>query len=528
VLRALIERYLDNLTDERAFDSTLIALLAGDGFFDIHFSHGPFEFGKDFVAKLVEDGVTYQYAIQSKLGDINLSQWRRVREQMLETVTNNLGGPSFDEALPRRSILVLTGRLKGGAQPDFNEFVTFAESLRADRAVLPPWDRESLVEMMLQSGPERLFNSAADAVTYGRFFRIYADVVDGSVKVNDVEKHFETRLVTAGNVADRIATVGLEAHLLADAARSRGRADVALQIMLSTVRAVAHEIQSAGSGDALLSTLLATASADVGAAATTLADRYLRAASGAGTLRDVVSGIGLFATYPVLCAQLMDALVLRHFFADDLGAPAALAKLVASEPGCTHPISDRYAVSIVWSALVLCTNGYRKESHQLLRECAIWLVDRYWNDGAGLAPSDASEQEELAQLLGGPFSGVEISGAPGSVLACALMDLACFLNDEEVYAGLRADILAADICPRYYQICDTPGQFEYCAPDIVRIPNVQFREHMTQFNTFEHGGHLRGDAEPRLATVLGPRTYIAASLLLRDRYFPKLWPILRA
>jgi hypothetical protein len=113
----------------------------------------------------------------------------------------------------------------------------------------------------------------------------------------------------------------------------------------------------------------------------------------------------------------------------------------------------------------------------------------------------------------------------GSVLACALMDLACFLNEEEIYTGLRADILAAEICPRYYQICDTPGQFEYGATDIVRIPNVQFQERMTPFSTFEHGGHLRGDAEPRLATVLGPRTYVAASLLLRDRYFPKLWPM---
>ena len=527
MLRALIERYLDNLSDERAFDSTLVALLAGGGFFDIHFSHGPFEFGKDFVAKLVDEGVTYQYAIQSKLGDINLSQWRSVREQMLETVTSSLGGPTFDEALPRRSILVLTGRLKGGAQPDFNEFVTFAGSLRADRADTPALGPRVTRRDDVAGGPERLFNTAADAATYGRFFRLYADVIDGSVKVNDIEKHFETRLMAAGSVGDRVATVGLEAHLLADAAHSRGRVDVSLQSMLSTVRAVAHEIQSAGSGDALLLALLATASADVGAAATRLADHYMTAASDAGTLREVLSGMGLFITYPIACAQLMDALVLRHFFADDHSAPAALAKLVASEPGCAHPISDRYGVSVVWCTLVLCTNGYLEESRRLLRECAVWLVDRYWNDGAGLAACDASEQEELAQLLGGAFSGVETSGAPGSVLACALMDLACFLNDEDIYTGLRADILAADICPRYYQICDTPGQFAYGATDVVRIPNVQFHERMTAFSRFEHGGHLRSDAEPHLSTVLGLRTYVAASLLLRDRYFPKLWPMLR-
>jgi hypothetical protein len=56
------------------------------------------------------------------------------------------------------------------------------------------------------------------------------------------------------------------------------------------------------------------------------------------------------------------------------------------------------------------------------------------------------------------------------------MDLACFIRDAETYTGLRADILAADISPRYYQVRDTAGQFQYGATDVVRIPNVQFRD----------------------------------------------------
>lgn len=162
MLCALVERYRDNLTDERAFDSTLIALLAGSGFFHVHFSRGPFEFGKDFVAKKNEDAITYQYAIQSKVGHANLSEWRVIRQQMLDTVISGIGGgPSFDESLPRRSVLVLTGRLKGGAQPDFNEFVTFIASLRNDRALLPAWDREALTEMMVKLRPRAV-------VQYGR------------------------------------------------------------------------------------------------------------------------------------------------------------------------------------------------------------------------------------------------------------------------------------------------------------------------------------------------------------------------
>lgn len=175
---------------------------------------------------------------------------------------------------------------------------------------------------------------------------------------------------------------------------------------------------------------------------------------------------------------------------------------------------------------MLFTRRYADVARRLLRECALWLVDRYWDGGAGLAPCDATEQEEIAQLLGAAFTGVEISGASGSVLACALMDLACFIGDAETYTGLRADILAADISPRYYQVRDTVGQFQYGATDVVRIPNVQFRERPTPFENFEHGRHLRDDANPRLAAVLRARTYIVIFLLLRDRYFPKLWPTL--
>ncbi len=56
MLDDVIGNYIDSLT-EREFDAPFEALLRLHGFNDIHFLHGCFEFGKDFIAKRAEDGV---------------------------------------------------------------------------------------------------------------------------------------------------------------------------------------------------------------------------------------------------------------------------------------------------------------------------------------------------------------------------------------------------------------------------------------------------------------------------------------
>jgi len=95
VLRVAVGNFLDSLT-EREFDAPLLAILAAQGFTDIHFIHGGFEFGKDVIAKKIdaETGELRQYAIQSKAGDINQAGWREVRPQ-LDECEYNTRGPSI-------------------------------------------------------------------------------------------------------------------------------------------------------------------------------------------------------------------------------------------------------------------------------------------------------------------------------------------------------------------------------------------------------------------------------------------------
>jgi hypothetical protein len=526
VLRDLVERFLDNVKNERNFDSTLLTLLSAEGYYDVHFTHGLLEFGKDFVAKRVEDGVTYQYALQSKAGDIGAGDWRQVRQQMFETLTNSIGGPAFDTSLPLRTRLVLTGRLVGTAGADHAEFVRSMAGTFPKATVLQPWDRQDLLDLLLKHGPEKLFRSGIDIRSYGAFYRLYGDIVERLVKVDDIEKHFEVRLHADVPPEDRVAAVGLEARLFADAARTSDQPYLALQALLAALRSVAYEIQRAGSMNAMLGNLLRAATADVLEQARTVSETYIKRAEAAGCLSDAAGGAGLYVVYPVLCSHVMDGLVLQCVLGEEKEArdcASALAELIATEPGCAHPISDRYAVSIAWAARTLRTYGHMRGARALVKESALWLVDRYWDGGAGLAPCDASEREEIVQLLGDPFSGLNVIRDGGSLLACVLLDAACLLQDREVYDGLRKDMLAADIVPRYYQVADTEGQFEYAAADIVRYPNVEFAETMPSFESLAHGNHLKGEPLPRLADVLGEGVYVAASLLMRDRWFPRLW-----
>ena len=116
MLRNVLEDYLSSIK-ERDFDFPLSSLLQGMGFYDIHFTHGAAEFGKDFIAKRVENDVEYQYAIQSKKGDIGQSLWRNeIRGQLEEAILSDYSHPQFNTSLPRKAILVTTGRLSGNAR----------------------------------------------------------------------------------------------------------------------------------------------------------------------------------------------------------------------------------------------------------------------------------------------------------------------------------------------------------------------------------------------------------------------------
>jgi hypothetical protein len=156
MLADVIANYVDSLT-EREFDPPFVALLRLEDFTDIHFLHGSFEFGKDFIAKRIEEGTQYQYAFQTKAGDIALTAWNLCRGQIDLLRTNALAHPNFDKSLPRRAIFVTTGRLIGGASLAAQEYGSYLDALREARFLT--WDRDTIIEM-LASHPSCLSGSS--------------------------------------------------------------------------------------------------------------------------------------------------------------------------------------------------------------------------------------------------------------------------------------------------------------------------------------------------------------------------------
>ena len=65
MLDAAVANFVDSLT-EREFDAPFMALLRAEQYFDVHRTHGSFEFGKDFIAKKYVDGVELQYVFSRR------------------------------------------------------------------------------------------------------------------------------------------------------------------------------------------------------------------------------------------------------------------------------------------------------------------------------------------------------------------------------------------------------------------------------------------------------------------------------
>jgi hypothetical protein len=225
-LQDVIGNYLDGLRLERAFDEPFKALLRSHGYFDIHFVHGNVEFGKDFVAKRIgEGGQVEQWAFQSKAGNIS-SEWREIRGQVDELRLSELSHPSFDASLQRRTVLVLTGRLRGNAPLAVQEYRTQVAT-RSEQG-FDIWDRETLIEM-LAVHPE----AALAGQHEGALLQALGSVDAGELSDRDVEV-YSRRWYEAE--FDGSAAL-LECAVLATRLQASERFDLACLTALAAVRA---------------------------------------------------------------------------------------------------------------------------------------------------------------------------------------------------------------------------------------------------------------------------------------------------
>lgn len=529
MLRGVLGVFLEEAS-ERDFDLPFLALLRARGFTDVHFTHGTAEFGKDFIAKREEGGTLVQYSFQSKAGNIGQGAWRsEIMPQMLEAIICPLSHPSFDASLPHQSVLVLTGRLTGNAPVSAQQF---SEQMAEKHGARPmaTWDREVLLDYLVEMAPDALYGTALTAsyVGYGDFFGCYGKVLDHRLDRREIERHsryWETDSVPDDQVVLRAT---LEGEVLATALMSDERAYEALHAHLTVHRfyLAAHFLAEDERACARLAADLTVSRAAVlrvaQAAMTRLADELKE--SGGRLFHALHPADRSPMQYLVACSRALEvAVVVATMGGASEAGPATdfLVEFLTNEAGAVHPASDVHVVPLLWALLVVSRRD-PNVAQAAVERATVWLCDRYEKAGS-LAAVDASPEEETHTLLGSAFEFIEPASRRQSFLAAALVDVAAFI-DATLYRDVLNDVLAVDIAPQYWQAANTIGQFRVDAADVVQYVNLQYAEPRGDVEAFAWAEHVREEAEDLAVGRLDPRDAVLVSLLLRDRYFPKLWP----
>ena len=534
MLRNVLGDYLNGVR-EREFDLPFLTLLPELGFYDVHFTHGQVEFGKDFIAKRVDGGEKVQYSFQSKAGDIKQGDWRNdVMGQMLQAVISGLSHPNFDRTLPHQAVLVTTGRLAGNVALDLQEFNQTVETSYGKRRVQVR-DAPRLLGYLERYGLEAVYGAtAADFVSYGGFYVLYGKLLEGDISERDIEKQSRHWLSAKLSPSKSLLGAALESEILAQRCLAQGFWYEAIHAYLGALRVMLYRLHAQVGSTQAQATLDVAAQAMKKVRSVTeiyIHDVERRWRTAGEDLVELMTGTGVMITYLVHCARVMEMAGYLYLAEDEPAKRERLLPFIADfmtkEPGCAHPASDHYAISLVLPVLALIEGQRADIAGKLLHSVIVWLCDRY-EKGTGLADVEASADIEVEILLGYAFDFLGPRPSPDSLLATVACDLVAFLGDKKLYRDAVNDIKATRIFPGYYQVKDTLGQFRIDGDDVLTYPNVEYSDELIDpFEAYTFAAHI--GSEPKTYAVVplaGPMALMSIMLLLRDRYFPTLWPML--
>ena len=581
MLDILLDDYLAKLANERDFDAPFLALLSALGFYDVHYTHGTGEFGKDFIAKKKINRRVVQHSFQLKR-HVTQGEAREVASQLLEAVQMPGTHPNFDTGKPHQPVLVVTDRLAPNASLSLANFNIHASKFNA--LPLEVWARERLSSDLAQVGLAGVHRATESGLqSYGQFYSLVGQAIEGRLTAREIERYSRSWLDVPIEIPDtmvqgtliygekstvessqkaknaaasksvgremlidrRLLIAAVEATLLAARCRESRCFYEETVCLIALWRAVLHAWTRAKEADADETTAFySDLNARTRRLVTEAVDRYgsevenLRAQSKGNLARCMGTRTGTVGahilTYSVECARWVEMMGLRYFLLDQANKAGArrarsqlvarLADFVSNEPGCVHPISERFAVSVVWPVVALALGGETKLAAEMVRKTAIWLGNRH-EFGKGLARIEASADDEARVLLGSSFEFFDFGRSPSSLLASALADLAAWLGEAALYESIVNDWMALDICPTFYAPRDSEGVFRFDASDIGQYPNMAYSRAYSPFGDLTFAPHIAHEPQNySLLDSVGLGAFAATSLLLRDRYFPGLWP----
>ncbi|QAT84304.1 hypothetical protein EJ065_2732 [Corallococcus coralloides] len=494
---------------ERAFDATFLDLLRAQGFYDIHFTHGPYEFGKDFIAKR-DEPTPIQYAFQGKAGDIGGSAWRELYSQLLELSSDGPAHPGFDANLPRKSVLVTTGRLTGKATVGPSQLQAYLS--KASLGKFEVWDSDVLKELL--NGSSR-FSVAPSPTLLPILGHVEADTSTERI----LERELALLIPPAGASLSSVRRALVDNSLVVARLADKNRPFLALHSALNGIRiaaARAHENLLEGSG------LIRDALDSYTSMGMNLLEPLLEAPANPATWMRWVGGPSRMITYPVACAKVLEFLGLavlhhKHQGRKDKASNLAMvaARIVDDQPGAAHPISDRFAVSYPPALAALVHFGHQEQATRLVRETTKWVCDRYEASPFGLAGPYADPDEEVRTLLGATFEFINLKQRRTSMLAVALADASYSLSLPD-YPNVVNDVLAVQIVPSCLHPDDRPDSYIVGGAGTSPLINIHYPEALGTKPLRHHALQ----ATPRIPEQAGgPATPLALACITRDRLF---------
>lgn len=431
MLADAVAGYVEGLT-ERELDAPLIALLYRLGFDHVHLVHGQFEFGKDFIARRIEDGIAHQYCLQSKAGDVTAGAWRDAAQQIEAMRTGSVVHPDFDPSLPRKLVLITNGRLKGAAAVEAQDYNAY----HVARGEVPVeiWDIDYLVPRF-----EAILVEGVPAQDRARTLEMLGRLGQGRGTVQELRSYARPWFNAGLTAKDRWGHA-LNGAMLARAAADSGREDLAAQITFLLLRTA----WESGTGHAQ------AAEIDVSHRLFhTLATEFWHAVRDADPVDLTTrsrSGLDAFITHPVKAARLCEQLSLLALYEYEHGDAAVAEEIAAyigafvdKSPAVAHVVSDDWAFSVLSTTALLMRTGRIDTARSVLRDAAVWALD--WIEyGSGLARAGDPAPLAVKQLLGSPYSSLRAVSDPSSYTLSVVLDLAYVFGFNNLYEDLVNDV----------------------------------------------------------------------------------------
>lgn len=495
MLTSIIENYLLSIKEIQFF-RPFINLLDVIGYKDIHLLHGPNEFGKDIIAK--KDGKQFAFVI--KVGDVNQTKFmKEVKGQLLEAQTNTLAYPNFDFPISK-VIFVTTGNLTpqvGLSLQNYNEYST-----NKDLPLIDVWTRDFLIKEFSGSGIEPFFNLHSNPQFIIDFYDTYTKIIKDEIFQSfDVERLSKKWLKFDFSVNLNRLQIFFEAFYFSKLLIEKNRNYEALLFISALVRVLSvNDIFPEYEAEIkkLLIEIIINAT------------EIFNLNSISEELNKVDGFFDIFY-YPERCLELSELLAIGIILGE--GSLEEKFSICIKEKGCYRPLSDNYAVTIVFVALALIKSNLIEELRKYVNNCSVWLCDRY--EELGIAPIGSNKELEYSQLLSEYLEGYTYYKNSYSLIATILLDICFIIKDSNLFGKIGNEFRAVEISPVFYHIIDEKDLWDY--DNIVTEHDPLFKiDELTDYSNMCDKYGRNNLYVNKMSTI----EIVCNVFLLRDRYFP--------